>query len=207
MIIMLSDFKKTIYSKNYIENGIRVMKKYLFNSLENQSCKDFYFVLEIGNKVNRTFFESLFKISLSFDYKIIYQKDIKNFIKNMTKGYDVLISTRIDYDDQIYYDAVNDVRKEINVNKPILVYGYHRGFYYFESNGKYYEFYNSFGNNGPMSVFASLIIILNKVNGTYNIYEIGNHMFIRKNILENYKSYGIEKLNYDPGINYKIKIK
>ena len=29
---------------------------------------------------------------------------------------------------------------------------------------------------------------------------MGNHPVVRKNIMENYKSYGIKKLNYDPGI-------
>ena len=65
---------------------------------------------------------------------------MKPYIRNRTKGYDVLITTRIDYDDEIYYDAVNDVRKQININKPILLYGYNRGVSFYESNRKYYEF-------------------------------------------------------------------
>lgn len=200
MIEFLSDFKNKIYNENYIKNGIRVMKKYLFKALENQSCKDFYFIIRLGNKANITYIRSLLNLNLSFKFEVIYDKDIKNFIRNMTKGYDVLITTRIDYDDIIYYDAVNDVRKAININKPMLVYGYNRGSFYFESNRKFYDFYNSFGNKGAMSVFESLIVVLNQVNDTYNIHDMGNHPVVRKNIMENYKSYGIKKLNYDPGI-------
>ena len=55
-----------------------------------------------------------------FEYGILCQKDFKNYVRNKSKGYDVLITTGIDYDDIIYYDAVNDVRKMINVKKPIF---------------------------------------------------------------------------------------
>ena len=112
-------FSKRIYKKNYILNGIRVINKYLFPSLENQSWKKFIWILIIGDKTNKTFIESLLQFNFSFNYNIIYQKSIKAYIRNISKGYHILITTRIDYDDQIYYDAVNDVRKAININKPI----------------------------------------------------------------------------------------
>ena len=57
-----------------------------------------------------------------FEYGILCQKDFKNYVRNKSKGYDVLITTGIDYDDIIYYDAVNDVRKMINVKKPIFYF-------------------------------------------------------------------------------------
>ena len=57
-----------------------------------------------------------------FEYGILCQKDFKNYVRNKSKGYDVLITTEIDYDNIIYYDAVNDVRKMINVKKPIFYF-------------------------------------------------------------------------------------
>ena len=57
-----------------------------------------------------------------FEYGILCQKDFKNYVRNKSKGYDVLITTGIDYDNIIYYDAVNDVRKMINVKKPIFYF-------------------------------------------------------------------------------------
>ena len=193
-------FPKKLYTKDYISNGIRVMKKYLLPSLENQSCKNFTWILMIGNKVNIYYVNSLLNFNNSFETKVIYQKDIKYFVRNITKGFDVLITTRIDYDDIIYYDAVNDVRKSININKPILLYGYNRGIYYFEKEGEYYEFYTTYKNKGCMSIFASLIIVLNEVNDTYIIYDLMPHNHIRKILLEKYKSYGIKKISYEPAI-------
>lgn len=199
-IPFLKNFKRIIYRKDYILNGIRVMKKYLIPSLERQSCKNFTWVLIIGNKLNITFVKSLINFNNLFKTEILFLKDFKNYVRNITKGFDVLITTRIDYDDRIYYDAVNDVRKVINLNKPIILHGYNRGVYYYEFNGKYYDFYKSYRNKGVMSIFGSLIIVLNKVKDIYTIYDIGLHIHVREKLLKKYKSYGIKELNYEPAI-------
>lgn len=193
-------FPKKLYRKDYILNGIRVLKKYLLPSLENQHCKKFVWILMLGDKTNISYVRHMLAFNYSFSYNILYQRTMSKFIKNITKDYDVLISTRIDYDDEIYYDAVNDVRKVININKPMILYGYNRGLYYFEYNKKYYEFYKTFNNEGVMSIFASLIVVLKKVNSTYTVYDLGNHMLLRKQVLYSYKSYGIKELNYEPAI-------
>ena len=176
------------------------MKNYLIPSLENQSCKNFTLIIILGNKSNITYVKSLLNVNYSFKLKIIFLKDYKNYVRNITKGFDVLITTRIDYDDRIYYDAVNDVRKAINLNKPIILHGYNRGAYYFEFNGKYYDFYKNYKNKGVMSIFISLIIVLNKVNDIYTIYDLGVHVHVRKNLLQKYKLFGIKELNYEPAI-------
>ena len=196
----LGGFQQKIYQIDYIKNGIRVMKKYLLPSLENQSCKKFIWVLKLGDKANISYIESLLELNYSFESKIINEKNIKNYLRNITKGFDILITTRIDYDDRIYYDAVNDVRKTINSNKPMLLYGYNRGLYYYEYNNKYYELNREDKKNDVFSIFISLVIFLNKVNDTYNIFDLGTHINVRKKILESYKTFGIKELNYEPAI-------
>ena len=189
-------FSKNDTTKDFILNGFRVMKKYLLPSLENQSCKDFIWILILGDKANITFIKSLFKFNNSFQKYILYAKDLKKFLRNITKGFDILITTRIDYDDRIYYDAVNDVRKDININKPIFFHGYNRGLYFFELDNKYYDFEFKI-KSGAYSVFESVIIILNKVKDTYTIYDFGVHYHVKTNLLKYYKAYGINKPNYD----------
>ena len=176
------------------------MKEYLLPSLDNQSCKDFIWVLMLGNnKFNKTSLKSLLNFNNSFHWHIIYRDNIKNFLRNITKGFDILITTRMDYDDRIYYDAVNDVRKLININKPMIFHGYNRGVFFFEIDNKYYDFeYKS--KNGSFSVFESLILNLKKVNDTYTIYDFGHHFEVREKLFQNYKSYGIKEINYEPAI-------
>ena len=153
----------------------------------------------LGDKANITYIESLLNLHTSFETKIIYQKYLKSYIKNLTKGIDILISTRIDSDD-IIYDAINDVRKEINIYGPMILHGYNRGVFYFEFENKYYEFYNNYYNNGTMSIFCSLILVLNQVYDIYTVYDIGLHITIIKDLLNNYKSYDLHYINYEPAI-------
>ena len=192
-------FKKIMFTEDYIKNSIRVMKKYLFPSLENQSCKDFIWILMIGNEANMTYIKSLLNFNKKFKTEYIYEKDIKNHVMKLSQGNDILITTRIDYDDCVYYDAVNDVRKQIDINKPIFLHGFNKGVIYFEELNKYSEFCYNFRNQGFMSVFISLIINLKKVNDIIIVYDFGLHLTIKKNLLKSYKSYGIKKINYDPG--------
>lgn len=191
---------KNLDKEEYIKNGIIVMKKYLFPSLERQSCKDFTWILILGNEANITHIKSFFNFKNSFEKIIIQENNFKNYVRKISKGFDILITTRYDYDDRIYYDAVNDIRKEINYNKPMLLYGYNRGFMYIEPKNAYYVFEKDFKGLGVMSVFFSLITILDKVNDTYTILELGNHMYVKKKLLDNYKFFGISKLEYDPAI-------
>ena len=193
-------FRHVIYKKRFILNGIRVMKKYLLPSLENQSCRNFIWILTIGKKVSKTYIKSLLNFDYSFQYEILFSDNIKYYVRNISKGFDVLITTLIDYDDRIYYDAVNDVRKAININRPLIIHGYTRGVYYFEQNNKYYELFGNFNNSGPMSVFHSLITVLNKVNDSYTIFDLHGHSICRKILLKKYKSFGIKNLNYEPAI-------
>jgi hypothetical protein len=191
-------FPEKIYTKKYIKNGIRVMKKYLIPSLNYQSCKDFIWMLNVGDKANITYIKSLLNLSLPFKSVIIYNKDHKKFIKNITKRADILITTRIDYDDRIYWDAVNDVRKAVNKSKPVFLYGYDKGFFYFEELDIYTIFFKRYKNKGTMSIFQSLIIFMNKVNDSYTIYDMGGHTIARKFILKNYKKLGLKNLDYEP---------
>ena len=156
--------QKKNYTKEYIINGIRVMKKYLLSSLDNQKCKNFIWILMIGNNEDITYIKSIFNFMNSFEYDIVNQKNLKNYIRDKSNNSDILITTRIDYDDIIYYDAVNDIRKTINMNKPIIIHGYNQGLYYFELNNKYYAYDRKIGVS---SVFTSLVLILNKVNNIY----------------------------------------
>ena len=176
------------------------MKKYLFPSLENQSCKNFTWILTLGNKANISYIKSSLDLNYSFKTIIIYQESYKNYVKKISKGFDILITSRIDYDDLIYYDAVNDVRKAIDLNKPILLYGYNKGVYYFESDNKYYDFFRTYNHKGCMSIFVSLITVLKYVNQTLTIYNLRGHTNIRETLLKKYKDFGIKELNYEPAI-------
>ena len=41
---------------------------------------------------------------------------------------------------------------------------------------------------------------MNKVNDSYNIYDLGFHNQVRKNLRKYYKSFGIKQLKYEPSL-------
>ena len=55
------------------------MKKYLLPSLDNQSCKDFIWILMLGNEANITSIKSMANFKNSFQWYVMYKKDIKFF--------------------------------------------------------------------------------------------------------------------------------
>ena len=185
-------------NEEFAPNAKRVLNKYLLPALERQKCKDFIWVLMIGNQADLSYYKSFFNFHNSFKSELVYEKDIKNYLKNIVNGYDVLITTRIDYDDIIYYDAVNDVRKKIDINKPIFIHGYNKGYIHYESEDKYYDYDTIFGDNGVASQFISLVYFINNVNDTYNVYDLGDHSAIKSNFFKIYKSFVINDINYNP---------
>ena len=74
------EFRNNLYGEKYIRNGFRVISKYLISSLENQSCKDFIWILMLGNKADIEYVKSIMKFKCSFDYRIIINSFVKILI-------------------------------------------------------------------------------------------------------------------------------
>ena len=72
MELNIKNYNEKIYTDNYIQNSIRVLNKYLLPSLGNQTCKDFTWILKIGDKANKSLIYSL----LSFNYIENISKDL-----------------------------------------------------------------------------------------------------------------------------------
>ena len=89
----------------------------------------------------------------------------------------------------------------VNISKPIFLYGYNIGYNYYEKLDIYTEStFNKNQNKGTMSIFVSLILFTKKINDLYTIYDMGDHRYIRQNLLKNYKKFGLKKLDYEPAI-------
>ena len=142
-----------------------------------------------------------------FEKDVIYENDIRNYTRKITKGFDILIITRIDYDDKINYKAVNDVRKAINIDKVMILYRYNRGSYYFKSDNSYYDVTQEYKNQGVMSIFTSLIVIINKVKDTYNIFDLGTRIYVRNKLQESHDLLGLMSLKFDSGDIKYIRVR
>ena len=102
----------------------------------------------------------------------------------------------------------NDIRKQINSNKPLMLYGYNRGFQYYEINNKHYELSKDYKKASVMNLFISLIVDLKKVNDTIYITDLGLHILIRNKLLKIAKSFGVKNITYESAVfdNGDIKV-
>lgn len=51
-----------------------------------------------------------------------------------------------------------------------------------------------------LCTFINLIVVLDKVNDTINVFDLRIHIYIRNRLLYMAKSFGVNKINYEPGI-------
>ena len=75
-----SEYSVNIKKKEYLLNGIRVLKKYLLPSLESQSCKNFIWLLILGNNLNINYIKSMINFNYSFEFNVIYKKNLIEYI-------------------------------------------------------------------------------------------------------------------------------
>jgi hypothetical protein len=70
----------------------------------------------------------------------------------------------------------------------MVLYGYNRGLIFNENLNEYYYFdFTSWSKRGVMSIFISLIIVLDRVNDVYTIYDLGIHDRVRKELFKRHK--------------------
>jgi len=171
--------KEKLFDYSLLSKAINVFKKFTLKSLENQTNKNFEIILKIHNEIseNSKAILELKSIKSSIKINILRKNETDNFIDNNAKEIDFLITTRIDHDDLIYYNAVNDVQKKCNYNIPLYYNGYIKGITMINNDYKNcFKFYPTYGNyRGTHSAFQSLVVNKKKVSKNLNIYSLGPH--------------------------------
>jgi hypothetical protein len=185
----------SLLNPEVINYRMQLMIKYLYTSLNNQSNLNFTHVILIHDELPDEYIKKLYNIPTKFDKIIIKKNELSNIIKPLYDECDFLITSRIDDDDMIYFNAVDDVQKIINENTTIKIYGYQNGCTMIDGSNELYSFKKT-TNSGMIAILLSLIINTKKVN-PLTIYGLGNHTKIKNKILENYSKFGIDKLPTD----------
>ena len=182
--------KEKLFDKKILDNGVKVFEKYTLKSLENQSNQNFEIIINIHNEIdlNHESIQKLFKIKSNLKINIVRYKDVNSFIENNLKNEKFLITTRIDHDDLIYNNAVQEIQSKCNKDIPLYYNGYDR--FITMINDDYintYKFYPEYHGNGSVSIFQSLIVNLEKINKVYNIYELKTHTLQKKPFMKLYE--------------------
>lgn len=115
--------------EDWLENSVYLMDKYCRPSLKNQTVKDFDILTLVDKSVNKygniLDNEKILKFDSESDLTTIWEgnenglmiKTINEYISKNYKDYTYILLTRLDRDDVIRFDFLENVRKNINGNK------------------------------------------------------------------------------------------
>lgn len=194
--------KEDFLSELHLRKKLKMFENFTLKSLKSQTNQNFTDLLLVHDDIPQIIFDEL--SSLIKDYsniKLLKNKEIdvrlnnwaglisettsRYICKNIDKNqYDFLITSRFDYDDMLYQDAVESIQNSINENTLIKYVGFKNGATLDYNTGELYEF-NKNSDDGMISIGFSLIVNLN-VYGflPFNIYA-GHHSKMRTYFLEN----------------------
>lgn len=162
-----ADFEQDIFDLNFVSRQVLLAKNNCLKSLENQSNKNFELIFLANEKYfTDKKFDFLFtelrnSTTLPINFiktaeKNFAKSKLTDLIKKAYNEYEFVIQSRIDLDDFVYKDGVADTQNKIYKCDNMLLYGYLRGYVYF--NGEMYPYYQPWGGLGHKSIFQSLIL-------------------------------------------------
>ena len=154
------DYPHDVLDTDFLSAQIHLAKKNLLSSLENQTNKNFEVVFYANGAYfadpKYEFIFSTLKDSTTLPLKFIKGSEMSDLIMPAYNDYDFVIQSRIDFDDFIRKDIVEDTQSKVNECDKILGYGYCKGYTYF--NKELYPFYATYKGRGHFSAFQSLIL-------------------------------------------------
>jgi len=188
--------KEKIFNYSFLHNAINIFKKFTLKSLENQSNKNFEIIIKINNKLpeNNKAISELKQIESSININVIRSNLTDKYIINNTKEAKFVITTRINHDDLIYNDAVEDIQNKCNISIPLYFKGYIDGITMINDDIKNdYKIYCYYNYKGTYSAFQSLILNKNLYKGYLSIYSLGQHHNQINKFIEYYKGFKYNK--------------
>lgn len=188
-----------IYNVDFLLKQLPLAKNML-SSLENQTNKNFELVFVLNVKFfDNPKYEFIFStlrnsttlplkfmknIGRSYLFSPNLNSECASLIENATKEYDFVITSRMDFDDFIYKDAVADTQSKVAECNNILGYGYCKGYEY--SCGELYDRWALWNGKGHLGILQSLILKSSfaKEIPCISIESFDHHLF--KDKLENF---------------------
>ena len=168
------------------------LAKNMLSSLENQTNKNFELIFLMHPKVfDDPMYEFVFSTlrvstTLPITFVACRSDKMSSLVKDAYNNYDFVIQSRMDFDDFIYKDAVEDTQNKVTECENVLSYGYCKGYMYF--NGDLYSRLVLFDKIGHIGILQSLIMKSSFAKNLpfANAYYGGHHKIklVLKNFLE-----------------------
>lgn len=155
-----SRFPHDVLDVDFLATQLPLAKNNGLRSLENQTNKNFELVFLMNDKYfldkKYEFIFTKLKESVTVPFIFVKDSEIPSLFEEAYSKYDFVIQTRMDFDDFVFKEAVDDTQNKINDCNHILSYGYCKGYTYV-----YGELFSSHGyveGSGHLGIFSSLIL-------------------------------------------------
>lgn len=165
-----------VFEKSTIDRGITLMKEYVLHSLNMQSNKNFTYVILVHDDVNKEYINELYSLGTDFETVILKNSEYSKYINDVYNKHDYVITTRIDYDDMIYFGAADDIQKFLmnNLDKSICAYGYRNGATYNIDTNEYRLFNHDYKSIGSIAIFESLFVKTSNIKRNVDVYSFSH---------------------------------
>ena len=194
----LPKYKYDIFDPEFLSAQLRLVKRNLFRTLENQTNKNFELVFVMNFKFfDDPKYEFIFSglkeattLPLTFikndileaESEAVVSAEMTRLIEDALDKYDFVIQSRLDFDDFIFKNAVEDTQNKVKECAGFLAYGYCKGYVYVR--GELYPFDRAYEGRGGghFSAMQSLIMessFAKKLPFT-EIYDFGHTVFRRR---------------------------
>lgn len=149
-----------IYDINFLSKQLVLAENNALKSLENQTNKNFELVFLVNDKFfdnsKYEFIFSTLKNSTTLPLTFIKIREQPHLFKEAYDNYDFVIQSRMDFDDFLFKNGIEDTHSKVNECENILAYGYHMGYEYIYQE-LYPCMYVSMKGIGHNSILSSLI--------------------------------------------------
>lgn len=175
-----------------LHNGFLMLKNHFIRTLQNQTNRNFEIITLIYDELPLQDVSFLNEFDCGNKIHVLHTKDLNDYIYGFYDN-DLLITTRLDYDDFIHKDCVRDVQNSAIDTKYLKIYGLNNGCSMDDDEVCYYHHPGYVGcEHGFFSCFETLIVNTRNYKEPINIYTLGDHTFVCENLVNNLERFGLE---------------
>jgi hypothetical protein len=188
-----------LLNENRLEKKLEIFLKKTYQSMINQTNLNFEWVILVHDNIPKKIYDRLIDLNKLI---VVKNSEVGNIV-NWTFNYfdlsniDYIITSRLDDDDLLHVNAINQIQQSINNETLLKVFGFNNGCSFYEN--KYFEMSPDYKGLGFIALGMSLIYnykIYNKIKLTV-LNMGGMHVNFKQTLIDNW----IPKFNEIKSIN------
>lgn len=201
------DSKENIFSLEWKEIAFRMAAHHIIPTLENQTNQNFILVFLIGNQFDFVDVSMIYSLSSKLKIQVCHIDKLNDLIKSIDTDY--LITSRLDYDDHVYNNCVEDIQNFLKKEEGIKaqIFGLNQGVSIVDGESEAHLMYNYqwLYTDGCPAPMTTLILKKDICKEYFDIYKLGYHTEVVKNFLIVQKHYLLEEVAQYPNQIYTQK--